>query len=654
MGAVDEALFRSLRVRFELGLFDGGPTAPGTSRYWQYGPEMVGTAEAAALNLRAAEEGMVLLRNPAWKQRAGAGAGAGRGGGGAGGSSRAAAAARRVLPLAPGTRIALLGPHVDGALADAIASANRLPGEGRASGGVGGGMTLVERGCTAFTRCDQMEEALSAARASEAVVLAVGGVSCVCTGKECEADKPEGAADGAGGTGQGGGGNRGSGYSKRHPPSAEPEECQAARVLDRQCFGSAVNDLPSLQQRCAQQQQELQRNPTTAAAAPASASALATAVASSRAGAEAAPPCSAWHKGLMKALQKKCRAEYPQGGVLSPSAHVEGERHDRRSIDLPQAQRALAAAVLRLGKPVVIVLTGHGGSVALEQELSAPNAAIIDAFQPGGRGAEAIASSIFGRANRWGKMPYTMLRANWTATNPIEEHEVSAARRTYRYMDGAAASDSLVPFGFGLSLSRWELSLVVRPHGRRHQQRSSDGGGAVSGAAAVALASEHMAGARSPAVVQLRTDGSDGLDLIVRLTNLGPLVGDQVLQLYMHPRELLGSADARAGGSEGGATREVGVRPLKALIDFARARDVACGTNRAVEVTFGLDATKLQLVGRNGDRLAAPGRYLLSVETGDPSVDGAGGQGGGGGVAAASVEVHLVGRTHVFERFPTV
>ena len=50
---------------------------------------------------------------------------------------------------------------------------------------------------------------------------------------------------------------------------------------------------------------------------------------------------------------------------MTASAHVAGETHDRRSIDLPAAQRTLATAILRMGKPVVIVLI-NGGSIALE------------------------------------------------------------------------------------------------------------------------------------------------------------------------------------------------------------------------------------------------------------------------------------------------
>ncbi len=89
MQDVDRALFNSIRVRFELGLFD--PT--GDQPYWRYGAGDIGTAKARALNQRAAESSLVLLHN---------------GGAGAGRTNRQEG---RVLPLRAGARIAVLGPH---------------------------------------------------------------------------------------------------------------------------------------------------------------------------------------------------------------------------------------------------------------------------------------------------------------------------------------------------------------------------------------------------------------------------------------------------------------------------------------------------------------------------------------------------------------
>ena len=56
---IDGAVARSMKVRMDLGLFD-----PPTGPYWSYGEEKIGTDASRELNLRAAGESLVLLRNP--------------------------------------------------------------------------------------------------------------------------------------------------------------------------------------------------------------------------------------------------------------------------------------------------------------------------------------------------------------------------------------------------------------------------------------------------------------------------------------------------------------------------------------------------------------------------------------------------------------
>jgi len=80
MDDVDRALFNSLRVRFELGLFDKTDDQP----LWKLGQGDIGTDASAHLNLRAAEESLVLLQNP-----------------------------NGVLPLEPGQKLLIAGPHAN-------------------------------------------------------------------------------------------------------------------------------------------------------------------------------------------------------------------------------------------------------------------------------------------------------------------------------------------------------------------------------------------------------------------------------------------------------------------------------------------------------------------------------------------------------------
>lgn len=55
--------------------------------------------------------------------------------------------------------------------------------------------------------------------------------------------------------------------------------------------------------------------------------------------------------------------------------------------------------------PVIIVLC-NGGIVSIDTLIPDANA-IIEAFNPVDHGTHALAQSLFGRANRWGKLPVT-------------------------------------------------------------------------------------------------------------------------------------------------------------------------------------------------------------------------------------------------------
>eukprot|EP01079_Euglenida_sp_SAG-EU17-18_P009673 gene9673-1740_t len=81
---------------------------------------------------------------------------------------------------------------------------------------------------------------------------------------------------------------------------------------------------------------------------------------------------------------------------------IEHEGKDRAAITLPGLQDDFAKQVLALKKPTVLVLT-NGGVLAIDTLMSGPSA-IVEAFNPA-FGAPALADTLFGRLNRWGKLP---------------------------------------------------------------------------------------------------------------------------------------------------------------------------------------------------------------------------------------------------------
>ena len=90
---------------------------------------------------------------------------------------------------------------------------------------------------------------------------------------------------------------------------------------------------------------------------------------------------------------------------------------DRVDTALPGQQEPFAKAVLALGKPVVLVLC-NGGALAIDALMTGP-VAIVEAFNPAVMGPRALAASLFGRENRWGKLPVTMYPRSYVKQQPL-------------------------------------------------------------------------------------------------------------------------------------------------------------------------------------------------------------------------------------------
>lgn len=142
-------------------------------------------------------------------------------------------------------------------------------------------------------------------------------------------------------------------------------------------------------------------------------------------------------------------------GGLSPS--LEGEempvdlpgfkKGDRTNIDLPQVQKEMLKALKETGKPVILVLCS-GSSLALPWETENLDA-IVEAWYPGQQGGMAVADVLFGDYNPAGRLPLTFYSCN----NDLPDFEDYAmANRTYRYFKGKP----LFPFGHGLSYTTFD------------------------------------------------------------------------------------------------------------------------------------------------------------------------------------------------------
>jgi beta-glucosidase len=184
--------------------------------------------------------------------------------------------------------------------------------------------------------------------------------------------------------------------------------------------------------------------------------------------------------------------------VLGEKADMAGEAASRASLDLPGRQEELLEAVVALGKPVVLVLlNGRPLSIAWAAE-NVP--AILEAWEPGSEGGNAVADILFGDANPGGKLPVTFPRnashAPLYYARDLSHLPENSPMYRSRYWDGPTTP--LYPFGFGLSFTTFAITNLKLSAPRVNVGKS----------------------------VTVTAD----------VTNTGRMAGDEVVQLYIHQR----------------------------------------------------------------------------------------------------------------------
>ncbi|MBN2103404.1 glycoside hydrolase family 3 C-terminal domain-containing protein [bacterium] len=192
--------------------------------------------------------------------------------------------------------------------------------------------------------------------------------------------------------------------------------------------------------------------------------------------------------------------------ILNREAWNEDHLGDTDNLNLPGRQNALAEALFKTGKPVVVLLiNGRPLSINAIQE----NAdAIVECWYLGQETGQAAANLLFGRVNPSGKLSVTFPRS--VGQLPCYYNKKPSDFRHYILSD----SSPLYPFGFGLSYTQFEYrNLEISPK---------------------------VIGQDEPAAVT------------VKVTNTGDKAGDEIVQLYIH--DLI----------------SLPTRPVKELKDFTR------------------------------------------------------------------------------------
>jgi beta-glucosidase len=158
--------------------------------------------------------------------------------------------------------------------------------------------------------------------------------------------------------------------------------------------------------------------------------------------------------------------EHPNNGGKSNVPPTDGEAYDIASLNLTGAQEDLIKAVAATGTPVVLVLI-NGRPLSIPWE-AANIPAIVEAWEPGERGGEAVADVLFGDYNPSGRLAITIPRnsgqlPDYYNYKPSKEYWIQQAwSHDHGYAD--MPGTPLYPFGYGLSYTQVKYSnLRVSP-----------------------------------------------------------------------------------------------------------------------------------------------------------------------------------------------
>ncbi len=244
--------------------------------------------------------------------------------------------------------------------------------------------------------------------------------------------------------------------------------------------------------------------------------------------------------------------------ALGESAEMSGESSSRSSIEIPQIQKELLKALLKTGKPVVLVLfTGRPLALKWEQ---ANVPAILNVWFGGSEAGYAIVDVLFGDVNPSGKLSTTfpqnigqvpIFYNHKNTGRPLPEGQWFQKFRS-NYLD--VSNDPLYPFGFGLSYTTFNYSDIK-------------------------LSSTSL-------------KGNQTLTASVTVTNNGNRDGKEVVQLYI--RDIVGTV----------------TRPVKELKGFQKI-ELKAGESKTV--TFNITPNDLKFYNYDLKYDWEPGEFIIMI-----------------------------------------
>jgi beta-glucosidase len=244
--------------------------------------------------------------------------------------------------------------------------------------------------------------------------------------------------------------------------------------------------------------------------------------------------------------------------AMGEAAEMSGECSSRTNIELPETQRNLLKALLKTGKPVILVLfTGRPLAIKWEDE-NIP--AILNVWFAGSEAGYAIADVLFGDVNPSGKLTATFpqnlgqvpIYYNHKNTGrPLEKGKWFEKFKS-NYLD--VSNEPLYPFGYGLSYTSFEYTNLT--------------------------------------IDKSEITSNETLTISITVQNTGLRKGKEVIQLYI--QDLVGSI----------------TRPVKELKGFSK---IELAPGELQTVSFTIKSDNLRFYDNDMNFISEPGEFKIFV-----------------------------------------
>jgi len=257
--------------------------------------------------------------------------------------------------------------------------------------------------------------------------------------------------------------------------------------------------------------------------------------------------------------------------VLGLDGSIEAEGKDRvayacegalpDALALPGCQNDLLKAIGAVSKVILVLI--HGGPITIPDALNNDYViGVIDAFYPGPRGGDAVASAIFGDYNPGGRLPTTMYQSSKDIPSLTNYDMTTSPGFTYKWYSGVNAP--LLNFGYGLSYTTFSYTNL--------------------------------------SISNTSVSVCTPINVTFTLTNTGTRSGDEVMQLYVAPPKPTGY-----------------LVPKKSLQNYKRIRKLTAGSK--VTQTWTISAYSMHTVDNNGNRYVQPGTYTFYIGGTQPTTN---------------------------------